>query len=159
MGFTGTPLLKGDKQRSIETFGPYIHTYKYDEAVEDNVVLDLRYEARDIDQDLSSPEKIDEWFNNKTRGLTDTAKAQLRQRWSTMQNVLSSSERLNKIVADIVLDMEKIDRLKSGRGNAMLVADSIYSACRYFQLFQETPLKGKCAIVTSYRPTVDSVAR
>ena len=159
MGFTGTPLLKGDKQRSIETFGPYIHTYKYDEAVEDNVVLDLRYEARDIDQDLSSPEKIDEWFNNKTRGLTDTAKAQLRQRWSTMQNVLSSSERLNKIVADIVLDMAKIDRLKSGRGNAMLVADSIYSACRYFQLFQETPLKGKCAIVTSYRPTVDSVAR
>ena len=159
MGFTGTPLLKGDKQRSIETFGPYIHTYKYDEAVEDNVVLDLRYEARDIDQDLSSPEKIDEWFNNKTRGLTDTAKAQLRQRWSTMQNVLSSSERLNKIVADIVLDMAKIDRLRSGRGNAMLVADSIYSACRYFQLFQETPLKGKCAIVTSYRPTVDSVAR
>ena len=157
MGFTGTPLLKGDKQRSIETFGPYIHTYKYDEAVEDNVVLDLRYEARDIDQDLSSPEKIDEWFNNKTRGLTDTAKAQLRQRWSTMQNVLSSSERLNKIVADIVLDMAKIDRLKSGRGNAMLVADSIYSACRYFQLFQETPLKGKCAIVTSYRPTVASV--
>ena len=143
MGFTGTPLLKGDKQRSIETFGPYIHTYKYDEAVEDNVVLDLRYEARDIDQDLSSPEKIDEWFNNKTRGLTDTAKAQLRQRWSTMQNVLSSSERLNKIVADIVLDMAKIDRLRSGRGNAMLVADSIYSACRYFQLFQETPLKGK----------------
>ena len=157
MGFTGTPLLKGDKQRSIETFGPYIHTYKYDEAVEDNVVLDLRYEARDIDQDLSSPEKIDEWFNNKTRGLTDTAKAQLRQRWSTMQNVLSSSERLDRIVADIVLDMEKRDRLKSGLGNAMLVADSIYSACRYFQLFQKTPLKGKCAIITSYRPTVASV--
>ena len=67
MGFTGTPLLKSDKQRSIETFGPYIHTYKYDEAVEDNVVLDLRYEARDIDQDLSSQEKIDEWFNSKNQ--------------------------------------------------------------------------------------------
>ena len=159
MGFTGTPLLKGDKQRSIETFGPYIHTYKYDEAVKDNVVLDLRYEARDIEQDLSSPEKIDEWFDNKTKGLTDTAKAQLRQRWSNMQNVLSSSERLNKIVADIVLDMTKRDRLKSGQGNAMLVADSIYSACRYFQLFQETPLKGKCAIITSYISTVGSIAR
>ncbi len=46
IGFTGTPLLKADKRRSIETFGPYIHTYKYDEAVSDNVVLDLRYEAR-----------------------------------------------------------------------------------------------------------------
>ena len=157
MGFTGTPLLKNDKQRSIEIFGPYIHTYKYDEAVEDKVVLDLCYEARDIDQDLSSPEKIDEWFERKTKGLTNTAKAQLRQRWSTMQNVLSSKERLDRIVADIVLDMEKRDRLKSGQGNAMLVADSIFSACRYFQLFQKTSLKGKCAIITSYRPTVTNV--
>lgn len=159
IGFTGTPLLKSDKQRSIETFGSYIHTYKYDEAVEDSVVLDLRYEARDLDQNLSSQEQIDQWFDERTSGLTDVAKARLRQRWITMQNVLSSRERLSKIVADIVLDMENRDRLKSGRGNAMLVADSIFSACRFFQLFQETPLKGKCAIITSYRPSVDAVAR
>ena len=159
IGFTGTPLLRSDKQRSIETFGPYIHTYKYDEAVEDSVVLDLRYEARYIDQELSSESQIDQWFDERTRGLTDTAKAQLRQRWSTMQNVLSSRERLGKIVADIVLDMENRDRLKSGHGNAMLVADSIFSACRFFQLFQETPLKGKCALITSYRPSADDVAR
>ena len=159
IGFTGTPLLKSDKQRSIETFGPYIHTYKYDEAVEDSVVLDLRYEARDIDQALSSQEQIDQWFDDRTSGLTDTARAQLRQRWSTMQNVLSSRERLGKIVADIILDMAERDRLKSGRGNAMLAADSIFSACRFFQLFRETPLKGKCAIITSYRPSVNAVAR
>ena len=54
VGFTGTPLLKADKQKSIEVFGTYIHTYKYDQAVKDGVVLDLRYEARDIDQDISS---------------------------------------------------------------------------------------------------------
>ncbi|MDE0325706.1 MAG: HsdR family type I site-specific deoxyribonuclease [Candidatus Poribacteria bacterium] len=159
IGFTGTPLLKSDKQRSIETFGPYIHTYKYDEAVEDSVVLDLRYEARDVDQNLTSQEEIDQWFEDKTRGLTETAKARLRQRWSTMQNVLSSRERLGKIVADIDFDMANRDRFKNGRGNAMLVADSIFSACRFFQLFQETPLKGKCAIVTSYRPSVDAIAR
>ncbi len=159
IGFTGTPLLKSDKQRSIETFGPYIHTYKYDEAVEDSVVLDLRYEARDIDQELASPEQIDQWFDERTSGLTDTARARLRQRWSTMQTVLSSQERLDRIVADIVLDMENRDRLKSGRGNAMLVADSIFSACRFFQLFQKTALKGKCAVVTSYRPAVDAIAR
>ena len=159
IGFTGTPLLKSDKQRSIETFGTYIHTYKYDEAVEDSVVLDLRYEARDVDQSLTSQEEVDQWFERKTNGLTDTAKAQLRHRWSTMQNVLSSRERLDRIVADIVLDMAQRDRLKSGRGNAMLVADSIFSACRFFQLFRETPLKGKCAIITSYRPAADDVAR
>ena len=54
IGFTGTPLMKKDKARSVEIFGPYIHTYKFDEAVADGVVLDLRYEARDIDQEISS---------------------------------------------------------------------------------------------------------
>ena len=152
LGFTGTPLLKDDKRRSIETFGPYIHTYKYDEAVSDGVVLDLRYEARDIDQSITSQAKIDQWFEAKTRGLTDLASAQLKQRWGTMRKVLSSRDRLSKIVADILLDMETRDRLKSGRGNALLVSDSIYSACRLFDMFQETNLAGKCAIVTSYRP-------
>ena len=152
VGFTGTPLLKADKRRSIETFGSYIHTYKYDEAVDDGVVLDLRYEARDIDQNITSQAKIDQWFDAKTKGLTDVAKAQLKQRWGTMQNVLSSKDRLEKIVADIVFDMETRDRLKSGHGNAMLVSGSIYSACRYFEMFQQTGLAGKCAIVTSYRP-------
>ena len=69
IGFTGTPLLKVDKQKSMEIFGKYIHTYKFNEAVSDNVVLDLRYEARDIDQNITSQDKIDKWFEAKTRGF------------------------------------------------------------------------------------------
>ena len=157
IGFTGTPLLKDDKRRSIETFGPYIHTYKYDEAVDDGVVLDLRYEARDIDQNLTSQAKIDQWFELKTRGLTDVAKAQLKQRWGTLRSVLSSQDRLGKIVDDILIDMETRDRLKSGHGNALLVSDSIYSACRFFDMFRQTDLAGKCAIVTSYKPSPASI--
>jgi type I restriction enzyme R subunit len=152
IGFTGTPLLKKDKQKSIEVFGPYIHTYKYDEGVRDGVVLDLRYEARDIDQNITSQARIDQWFEAKTKGLSDLAKAQLKQRWGTMQKVLSSQDRLAKIVADILLDMETRDRLQSGYGNALLVSGSIYSACRFFEMFQQTDLADKCAIVTSYRP-------
>jgi type I restriction enzyme R subunit len=152
IGFTGTPLLKSDKRRSIETFGPYIHTYKYDEAVRDGVVLDLRYEARDIDQSITSPAKVDQWFELKTQGLTDVARAQLKQRWGTMQKVLSARDRLEKIVADVLMDMETRDRLKSGHGNALLVSSSIYSACRFFEMFRQTDLAGKYAIVTSYRP-------
>ena len=157
IGFTGTPLLKADKRRSIETFGPYIHTYKYDEAVSDNVVLDLRYEARDIDQNITSQDRIDQWFELKTRALTNAAKAQLKQRWGTMRQVLSSQDRLQKIVADILLDMETRDRLQSGHGNAMLVSGSIYSACRLFEMFQQTDLADKCAIVTSYRPAPSDI--
>ncbi len=152
IGYTGTPLLKADKKKSIEIFGGYIHTYKFDEAVKDGVVLDLRYEARDIDQNLTSPAKIDQWFEAKTNALTPLAKAQLKSRWGTMQKVLSSQSRLQKIVGDILLDMELRDRLKSGRGNALLVAGSIYEACKLYELFAKGPLGGKCAIVTSYAP-------
>src|SRR5664280_1685475 len=61
IGFTGTPLLKEDKQTSLEVFGTYIHTYKFGEAVAAEVVLDLVYEARDIPQELGSPQKVDAW--------------------------------------------------------------------------------------------------
>ncbi len=157
IGFTGTPLLKNDKRRSIDTFGKFIDTYKYDEAVNDDVVLDLRYETRDIDQNLTSQARIDQFFDTKTRGLNNVAKARLKERWGTILNVESSRNRLQKIVADIVLDMERYDRLKSGKGNAMLIANSILSACRLYKLFQETTLRGKCAVITSYKPTTDSI--
>jgi type I restriction enzyme R subunit len=157
IGFTGTPILQADKQQSIELFGGYIHTYKFDEAVRDEVVRDLRYEARDVPQDLKSPKKVDEWFEAATKGLTDLAKAQLKQYWGTLKQVLSSKTRLEVIMADIMLDMKKLDRLASGKGNAMLVAGSIYEACRYYELFAATELAGKCAIVTSYEPTAASI--
>ena len=156
IGFTGTPLLKKDKQKSIEIFGKYIHTYKFDEAVRDEVVLDLRYEARDIDQKITSQEKIDAWFEAKTRGLTDFAKVELKKKWGTMQKVLSSLSRLNKIVSDILLDFETKPRLQDGSGNAMLVAGSIYEACKYYEIFQNHGLK-KCAIISSYNPNVASI--
>lgn len=152
-GFTGTPLMKKDKQSSLETFGPYIHTYKYDEAVKDKVVLDLAYEARDIDQDLTSQVKVDQWFDAKTKGLTDYAKARLKQKWGTMQKVLSSQSRLEKIVSDILMDFELRDRLADGHGNAILVAGSIFEACKFYDLFSRTELAGKCAIITSYMPS------
>jgi len=151
IGFTGTPLLKIDKQNSQRTWGNYIHTYKYNEAVADKVVLDLRYEARRVDQNITSQEKIDAWFEERTQGLTEVAKAELKRRWGTMQSLLSSRSRLEKVVFNILDDFYKKDRLASGRGNAMLVTSSIYEACQYYEIFQMQGFK-KCAVVTSYEP-------
>lgn len=151
IGFTGTPLLKVDKKNSIATWGKYIHKYKYDEAVNDNVVLDLRYEARRVDQNITSQEKIDEWFEKRTSGLTEYAKAELKKRWGTMQSLLSSKSRLGKVVFDIIDDFLEKPRLISGRGNAILVASSIYEACQYYDIFQSQGFE-KCAVITSYEP-------
>lgn len=157
IGFTGTPLMKADKRKSIEIFGPYIHTYKFDEAVADGVVLDLRYEARDIDQHITSPKRIDDWFEAKTRGLSRIAKTQLKQKWGTLQKVLSSKSRLQQIVKDILMDMDTKPRLMDGRGNAMLVCASVYQACNAYDIFIEFGLAGKVAIVSSFQPTAASI--
>ncbi|WP_217360048.1 type I restriction endonuclease subunit R [Anabaena sp. UHCC 0253] len=156
IGFTGTPLLKQDKQSSLEVFGKYIHTYKFNEAVGDKVVLDLRYEARNVEQYITSQAKIDQWFAAKTNALTETAKAELKKRWGTMQKVLSSKSRLEEIVKDILLDFSTKERLANGKGNAILVAGSIYQACKYYELFQNAGFT-KCAIITSYDPTIKSI--
>ena len=120
IGFTGTPLLKTDEKTSLEIFGPISTPTNLTKLAADHVVLDLRYEARNIEQDISSPERIDQWFEAKTRGLSDVAKAELKKRWGTMQKVLSSKERLQKIVNDIQIDMETRPRSMTGRGNALL---------------------------------------
>ncbi|WP_165053640.1 type I restriction endonuclease subunit R, partial [Methylocystis sp. MJC1] len=152
IGFTGTPLLKKDRATSLEVFGSYIHTYKFSEAVEDEVVLDLIYEARDIDQKLGSTDKIDAWFEAKTKGLNDWQKDELKKKWGTLQTILSSKSRMDRVVSDIIFDFSVKPRLSSERGNAILVASSIYEACKYFSLFQKTVFKGKCAVITSYNP-------
>lgn len=152
IGYTGTPLLKRDKQKSIEVFGTYIgKPYKFDEAVEDGVVLDLLYEARDVEQFVTDQQGIDEWFEAETKGLTDTARLELKKRWGRMQEVLGSKARLEKIVYDIIKDFKVKQRLVSGEGNALLVSSSVYQACRYFELFQSAGFKD-CAIITSYEP-------
>ena len=156
IGFTGTPLLKKDKKKSLEVFGSYIHTYKFDEAVKDGVVLDLLYEARDVDQHVYDQKGIDDWFEIVTKGMNNLPKAELKQKWGTMQKVLSTKSRLEKIVFDIKKDFLTKPRLADGRGNAMLVARSIYEACRYYELFQNFGLK-KCGIITSYEPNESTI--
>jgi len=157
IGFTGTPLMKQDKKKSVEIFGPYIHTYKFDEAVNDGVILDLRYEARDIDQRVKSQKKVDQWFDAKTSKLSRLGQQQLKQKWASMQKLLSSRSRLEQIVADILLDFDQKPRLANGRGNAMLVCSSVYQACKCYQMFSDSGFAGKCAIVTSYQPNASEI--
>lgn len=159
IGFTGTPLLRADKATSIETFGSFIHTYKFPEAVRDGVVLDLRYEARSINQELAAPAKIDKWFEAKTKGMTDLTKAEVKKRWGTMQKVVSAEPRAKQIVQDILLDMETQPRLVDGRGNAILVSDSVYQACKFYEMFVQAGYRGKVAIVTSYIPNATGISK
>lgn len=159
IGFTGTPLLRKDKKMTRDVFGTYIHTYKFHEGVADGVILDLKYEARDVPQRLTSQAAIDKWFEQKTRGLNNFQKAVLRKRWATMEELMSASERKQRIIADIIEDFSLKPRLNNDRGTAILVAPSIYDACHYFRLFQNTNFWPYCGIITSYEPNHNAISR
>lgn len=159
IGFTGTPLLRRDKQTTREVFGTNIHTYKFDEAVADKVVLDLKYEARNVPQHLTSKKAIDAWFDQKTKGLNNFQRSLLRKRWATMEELMSAGERKQRIIADIIQDFAVRPRLNNDRGTAILVAASIYDACHYFRLFQNTSFGKYCAIITSYEPNHNTISR
>ena len=159
IGFTGTPLLRKDRLMTRDVFGTYIHTYKFHQAVADKVVLDLKYEARDVPQRLTSQAAIDKWFEQKTKNLNGFQKAILRKRWATMEELMSSGERKQRIIANIIDDFSLKPRLNNDRGTAILVAASIYDACHYFRLFQNTIFGQYCGIITSYEPNHNAISR
>lgn len=159
IGFTGTPLLRKDKKTTQETFGTYIHTYKFPQAVADKVVLDLKYEARTVPQRLTSQQAIDKWFEHKTKNLTNVQKAVLRKRWATMEELMSSGERKQRIIASVIEDFSLKPRLNDNRGTAILVAASIYDSCHYFRLFQNTTFGQYCGVITSYEPNHNAISR
>jgi type I restriction enzyme R subunit len=159
IGFTGTPLLHKDRQTTREVFGTYIHTYKFHQGVADGVILDLKYEARDVPQRLTSPKAIEAYFEQKTKTLNNFQKAVLRKRWATMEELMSAGERKQRIIHSIIEDFSLKPRLNNDRGTAILVAASIYDACHYYRLFQNTAFGQFCGIVTSYEPNHNAISR
>lgn len=159
IGFTGTPLLRRDRQTTRDVFGTYIHTYKFHEGVADGVILDLKYEARDVPQRLTSQKAIDAWFEQRTKGLNNFQKAVVRKRWATMEQLMSAEGRKREIVADIIADFALKPRLNNDRGTAILVTASIYDACHYYRLFRNTSFGQYCGIVTSFEPIPSAISK
>lgn len=174
VGFTGTPLLRKDKNdghegyadfcnMSEKKFGPFIHKYLHKQAVEDHVVLDLQYEAREVEQRIAEKEQLDSKLDEITSGLSDERRELIRQRWGTLKKVYSSKERIERIGYSILDDVAHSGVLRHDWSNAMLVAGSVYSACRYYDFFQnrssDEGLRGRVAVVTSYEPGPDDLRK
>ena len=159
IGFTGTPLLRKDKQMTRDVFGTYIHTYKFHEGVADGVILDLKYEARDVPQRLTSQAAIDNWFEHKTKGLNNFQKALVRKRWATMEELMSAGERKQRIIADIIEDFSLKPRLNNDRGTALLVAAVDLRRLPLLPAVSEHGFGPYCGIVTSYEPNHNAISR
>ena len=134
IGFTGTPLLKREKN-SFAKFGGEIHRYTIDDAVKDGAVLPLLYEGRYVGQEVLDPEGLTRKFDLISRELSDEAKRDLQQKWARFERVASSEQRLELIAVDINEHIKKT--LKKSGFKAMLATQRKYDAIKYHEIFEE----------------------
>ena len=134
IGFTGTPLLKREKN-SFAKFGGEIHRYTIDDAVKDGAVLRLLYEGRYVGQEVLDPEGLTRKFDLISRELGDEAKRDLQQKWARFERVASSEQRLELIAVDINEHIKKT--LKKSGFKAMLATQRKYDAIKYHEIFEE----------------------
>ena len=134
IGFTGTPLLKREKN-SFAKFGGEIHRYTIDDAVKDGAVLPLLYEGRYVGQEVLDAEGLTRKFDLISRELGDEAKMDLQQKWARFERVASSEQRLELIAVDINEHIKKT--LKKSGFKAMLATQRKYDAIKYHEIFEE----------------------
>ena len=99
IGFTGTPIMKKDKN-TVEKFGGIIDTYTIDRAVADEAVVPLLYEGRHVTQKVDS-ESIDAWFDRITEGLTKEQAADLKKKFSTTDQLNKAAQKVMRIAWDV----------------------------------------------------------
>lgn len=134
VAFTGTPLLKDDK--TTNKFGPIVHAYTMQRAVEDQTVTPLLYEERVPDLSVNA-RAIDSWFERITEGLNDEQKADLKRKFSKKGQVYSADDRIRLIALDVAQHFEKnIDDGLKGQ----LACDSKASAIKYKKYLDEAAL-------------------
>jgi len=144
IGFTGTPLMKSEKN-TMARFGRLIHKYTIRDGVEDGAIVPLIYEGRFVEQKVDE-ENIDLWFKQTTRRLTEAQREDLRRKWSSIRRLTSTDARIKRIALDI--SEHFIEGYKDTGFKAMLATNYKRDAIRYLQCFEQFG-DLNCAVVIS----------
>lgn len=144
IGFTGTPLMKKEKN-TISKFGKLIHKYTIKDGVDDGAIVPLIYEGRFVDQKVDE-ENIDLWFEQRTKRLTDAQKDDLARKWSSIRRLSSTDARIKRIALDIY--NHYTEGYKNTGFKAMLATNYKRDAVRYLECFESFG-DLNCAVVIS----------
>lgn len=144
IGFTGTPLMKSEKN-TMAKFGGLIHKYTIKDGVEDGAIVPLIYEGRFVEQRVDE-ENIDLWFKQTTKRLTEAQREDLRKKWSSIRRLTSTDARIKRIALDI--SEHFIDGYKNTGFKAMLATNYKRDAVRYLECFEQFG-DLRCAVVIS----------
>ena len=144
LGFTGTPLMKREKN-TMKEFGRLVHKYTIADGVADRAIVPLVYEGRFVEQSVDE-ENIDLWFDQTTKRLTKEQRADLANKWSSIRRLTSTDARIRRIALDI--NQHFLEALKETGFKAMLACNYKKDAIRYFNCFEQMG-DLKCAVVIS----------
>lgn len=142
IAFTGTPLLKNDK--TTNKFGPIIHAYTMQRAVEDGTVTPLLYEER-VPELGTNAKAIDNWFDRITEGLTDRQRADLKKKFAQKGQIYQSESRIELIAHDIADHFVK--NIPDGM-KGQLATDSKLSAIKYKKYLNETGIVSSAVVIS-----------
>ncbi|MFT4099815.1 MAG: HsdR family type I site-specific deoxyribonuclease [Burkholderiaceae bacterium] len=146
VAFTGTPLLKKDK--TANKFGPIVHAYTMQRAVEDGTVAPLLYEER-VPELTINEVAVNRWFDRITAGLSLEQAADLKRKFANKQAVYGAANRIELIAWDIAQHFnENIKKLGQGLKGQVATASKL-EAIRYKQYLDDTGLVSSAVIISA----------
>src|SRR5690625_4767410 len=135
LGFTGTPLMKKEKNTMIR-FGKLIHKYTIADGVRDKAIVPLLYEGKMVDQSVNQ-KAIDNRLEMITRHLNDKQKEEVENKWSQFERIASSNQRISLIAFDINEHFYNNYKTEGSQFKAILATNSRIEAIRYLEAFEE----------------------
>ncbi len=145
VAFTGTPLLKNDK--TTNKFGPIVHAYTMQRAVDDGTVTPLLYEERKPVLNIND-KAIDNWFEKITLGLSEQQKSDLKDKYSKKGKVYGSANRIDLIAWDIAIHFSENFKELGKDLKGQLATDSKLSAVRYKKALDATGLVTSAVVIS-----------
>jgi type I restriction enzyme R subunit len=119
IGFTGTPLIKGEDSRTRDVFGNYVSVYDFAQSVRDGATVPPFYEARkpELQMDAQSlREELDALADDAN--LTEAQEEKLRRDFGRQYTLITNPDRLDRVADDVALHFA----MRGYRGKAMFVA-------------------------------------
>ena len=146
IAFTGTPLLKDEK--TANKFGPIVHAYTMQRAVEDETVAPLLYEERVPELDINE-EAVNRWFEKITSNLSDAQRTDLKKKFAKKGSIYGAANRIELIAWDIATHFnENVKKLGLGL-KGQVATDSKLDAIRYKKALDETGLVTSAVIISA----------
>lgn len=146
LAFTGTPLLKDEK--TANKFGPIVHAYSMQRAVEDETVAPLLYEERVPELDINET-AVNRWFEKITAGLSDAQSADLKKKFASKQAIYGAANRIELIAWDIATHFDRNFKQMELGLKGQVATDSKLDAIRYKRALDETGLVSSAVVISA----------